>query len=431
MSGKEAYKELRKLLSPYYRHTEVKCKYLVYSLRKNRILREIRGKKCIRVAFFTINVAMWKCDELFGMLLQDPHFEPVIVQMPRPGFNKDNEREEQIRMQEYCRNRNFPFIAGYDYEKDTFAGADEIKPDIVFFGQPYNAAYPPHKIEAFWKKSLFCYIPYCFTIERYNRLADNLLKNICITVFCENEMIRKIESGFLTNSARNFKSVGYVCENSLNHALESDYSVWKPSPAGTKRVVWAPHHSIMANDILNYSNFMEIADEMVLLAKEYVGKVQFIFKPHPGLKGKLYNLPEWGKERTDRYYRAWDEIPGCSTKEGAYLEFFRSSDAMIHDSSSFTVEYLYTGHPVMYISKPDHLEFMNEFGKMCYDMHYKGHSIQDIRDFLDDVVIGGKDRMQQQREDFRRNCLSSPGHVSAAENIYRSLVGLFNSQNDR
>lgn len=58
---------------------------------------------------------------------------------------------------------------------------------------------------------------------------------------------------------------------SLNH--------WKQKEPMIKRIIWAPHHSILSDDILNYSNFLEIADGMVVLAKRYAGRVQFILSP--------------------------------------------------------------------------------------------------------------------------------------------------------
>ena len=272
---------------------------------------------------------------------------------------------------------------------------------MVFYSQPYsNASYKAHRVEEFWKKCIFFYVPYCFIIENKAAFVDTLYVNICQNVFLENEMVRSIECGMATNKGRNFIVTGYLGARKLLVHDESDSQAWKMQSTDVKRIIWAPHHSILNKDILNYSNFLDIADDMLSLAHEYNGRVQFAFKPHPGLKPKLYDHPEWGKERTDRYYAEWNDMPNSILAEGSYERLFRSSDAMIHDCSSFTVEYLYTGNPVMYVTKDDHLDYLNDFGKACFDVHYKGKTISDIRSFIDNVVLDGQDPMRMIRSEF-------------------------------
>ena len=418
------FKKFRKKVSPYVRYVEMRIKIIWYNLHRQHILQMIQKKDKVNVAFFVVNLSMWRCDSLFKLMLDDPRFEPVFVPMPRPMFNFESEKEEQYRLIDYCRQKGYPYISGYDYETKHFNGVDEIKPDLVFFSQPHNAAYPAHKIEALWKKSLFFYVPYCFVIGKEDVLVNNLYLNICQTVFSENEMIKSIESEVLLNKGRNQIVSGYINANLLIGEREDDIKLWKQSSKEIKRIIWAPHHSILEKDLLNYSNFLSIADDMLKLAHDYQGKVQFVFKPHPGLKPKLYDLESWGKERTDNYYLKWANMPNTTVDEGSYDGIFRSSDAMIHDSSSFTVEYLYTTKPVMYISKADHLEYMNSFGEMCYNMHYKGFSIDDVRLFIDDVVICGRDTMKKDREDFVNNYLMTSDGCSTAEVIMNHLVSL-------
>jgi CDP-glycerol glycerophosphotransferase (TagB/SpsB family) len=268
-------------------------------------------------------------------------------------------------------------------------------------------------------------------IGKEDVLVNNLYLNICQTVFSENEMIKSIESRVLINKGRNQIVVGYLNADHLIGEREEDSSLWKKSSKEIRKIIWAPHHSILEHDILNYSNFLNIADDMLQLARDYQDKVEFVFKPHPGLKPKLYDLDGWGKERTDNYYSEWASMPNTTLGEGSYEGLFRSSDAMIHDSSSFTVEYLYTGKPVMYMSKADHLDYMNSFGKVCYDMHYKGFSIDDVRSFIDNVVIGGKDIMMEKRESFVKNCLRmSNGCGRTADIIKNHIVDLCFKNND-
>ncbi len=402
-------------------------KILWYNMHRKHILRRIQTKDTLRVAFFVVNLSMWKSDSLFRLMMTDSRFDPVIVPMPRPQFNADSEKEEQLRMIEFCKENGYPYIPGYDYEKGQFNGFDQIKPDLVFYSQPYNAAFPAHKIESFWHNCLFFYVPYCFIIEKTSVLLNTLYMNICQKVFLESQVIRDMESHSVANKGKNFMVSGYLDSERLRGLRDGDYDIWKGGNKDVKRIIWAPHHSILKKDILNYSTFLDIADDMLQIAREYEGKVLFAFKPHPGLKPKLYDLEGWGKERTDKYYSEWENMPGTILSEGKYDSLFRSSDAMIHDCSSFSVEYLYTGKPVMYIAKQDHMDFMNEFGARCYDMHYKGETVAHIRKFIDDVVLNGNDDMKDCRNKFINDNLEIDNEKTAAGKIIDYLAGLIKS----
>lgn len=419
---------IRKSISPYYRHLEMRIKTVWYNrYLKKSIVHRISTQPKVRVAFMTVNLSMWKCEKLFRLMMSDDRFDPVIVPIPRPMFNQESERQEQIRMADYCEKMGFPYIPGYDYEKKAFNGYDEIKPDMVFYSQPYNASFPAHKLEAFWKHCLFYYVPYCFVIENMTDLLDTLYMNICQNVFLESGTISKIESTMTANKGRNFTVSGYMGAASLNGFNAADSQLWKNGSDNMKKVIWAPHFSILDTDKLNYSNFLAIAWDMLELARKYDGQVQFSFKPHPGLKARLYNHPDWGIEKTDRYYSEWNDMPNAVLSEGLYDGLFRSSDAMIHDSSSFTVEYLYTGKPVMYIAKSDHMDYMNSFGASCFNVHYKGTDINDIKLFIDNVVIGGNDTMKAERTDFVRKNLMNADDNLPEDNILNLLAEAFNT----
>ena len=121
--------------------------------------------------------------------------------------------------------------------------------------------------------------------------------------------------------------------------LDKNYkpkNVWKRQEKIKKKVIWAPHHSIISNPDLEYSLFLEVCDIMPVLAKRYENKIQFCFKPHPFLIRKLYQL--WGKYKTDAYYQLWDSMPNTQYENGEYIDLFMTSDAMIHDCDSFRFE---------------------------------------------------------------------------------------------
>jgi CDP-glycerol glycerophosphotransferase (TagB/SpsB family) len=104
------------------------------------------------------------------------------------------------------------------------------------------------------------------------------------------------------------------------------------------------------------------------LAVKYRSQVSIAFKPHPVLRSRLEEL--WGREKTDEYYRFWEELDNTFVADGEYAALFAASDAMIHDCGSFTAEYLYTGKPVLYVFRHDRRATENEFGRRALRAHY-------------------------------------------------------------
>ena len=90
------------------------------------------------------------------------------------------------------------------------------------------------------------------------RVTDTLYTNICQNVFLENDILKDVLSPLMTNGGSNILVSGYLSAEKLTVYEESDMDVWKNNDPGFKRIIWAPHHSILKKDILNYSLFLQI-----------------------------------------------------------------------------------------------------------------------------------------------------------------------------
>ena len=101
-----------------------------------------------------------------------------------------------------------------------------------------------------------------------------------------------------------------------------------------------------------------------------------------------------------------------------------TSDALIHDCSSFTAEYLYVNKPVMFLTKKSRIETFNSFADACFNVHYHGSSISDIETFIDNV-IAGFDPMLNERTRFINENLIPNKCDTVAQTIYNELCKLF------
>ena len=272
--------------------------------------------------------------------------------------------------------------------------------------------------------TLFAYVPYAFWIESYKWGYDTLFHNIAWKLFYPTSIHLENARNLSKIKGKNVVVTGYPLADIFLDIKRPIQDPWKIKDLSVKRIIWAPHHSINESDSLNYSSFLENYQFMLDLAAKYKETIQIAFKPHPILRRKLYNHPRWGKEKTDLYYNKWDKLPNGQLEEGDYIDLFLTSDAMFHDSSSFTVEYHYTGKPVMFLTKNKEELFQNlcEFGKLALNMHYFGSTPSEIENFIIEVVVGENDSMYSQRKHFFEKFLLPPHNLTANQNILNSIL---------
>lgn len=132
----------------------------------------------------------------------------------------------------------------------------------------------------------------------------------------------------------------------------------------------------------------------------------------------------WGKEKTDSYYNFWKIQENTIIADGDYIDLFKTSDAMVHDSGSFVVEYLFTKKPTMFIAYKEKAvkEDYSDFGISCVDMHYKAYQNSDIEEFIKNVVINEKDFRKEERSQFVDKNFGLVNEKPAAENIYNDII---------
>ena len=380
----------------------------------------LRRKPTIEVAFLLTIPGMWKLDYLFRAMAESPRYHPYIVIFPYSRFKgfSDKELWKTIeRTEAFVKQRGFEYLIPYDKETGKWDNISKtLHPDIVFFTTPYRDILPQFYCYNF-KKTLTCYVPYAFQAMNlydldYNQIAINLYG----LNFAETDMHLDFARRYSRSKGKNFVVSGYP---GTEVYLRDDYTspdVWRPQSEPKKRIIWAPHHTIETNVAFQASTFLTFCDDMLDIARRYRDKVQIAFKPHQLLKFKLMQL--WGEERTNSYYHQWEEMDNCQLEESGYIDLFIHSDAMIHDSGSFTAEYLFLNKPVMYLAlnaEPE--KQFNEFGKLAYHNHYHGASRQDIEAFINDVVVGGQDTMKAQREQFHSRYLCPPDGKLPSQNI--------------
>lgn len=445
-------------LSYAMKHREVGARH-----RKARAL--VRGRETIKAAFFLIHNANWKYDGLYRLMEQDPSFDPVIIVCPYLTYGEAQMHEELDKAFSTFSQKGYNVIQTRREDGTWLDVKNEIQPDMIFFTSPYPYTRPEYYVTHF-PDTLTFYVPYAYIITDRSWLRYQLeLHYLVYNIFHESDYHRQQARQHALNRGANSVVTGYpgldfVFRNGAGSegavaagsrvvvgpgsegdgagksrvvvasGSEGDGAVksrvsdpWKGGDGQKKRIIWAPHHTIETEkNPHNYSNFLAYHQFFLDLADRYAGQVIFSFKPHPLLKPKLKNLPEWGEERTERYFKTWESRPNCQLDEGLYFDLFVTSDAMIHDSISFLVEYISTGKPSLYMIIDDLvLTGFSALGREIINAHYQSRTQEAVIAFIEQVVTGGDDPLRPEREKLLRRYLQPPNGVSASENIMNEI----------
>lgn len=387
-----------------------------------RRIRVIRDRGTARVAFIMSSLPMWRFQGLYDLLKQDSRFQLLQAIYPFPTYTEEQKVSSVKQILDYCEERGMPVINLSSERNPGTTLKEGFNPDIVFYPQPYNDLFLNDLDNQFFSDRLICYIPYAMLTAKESWAYKNRLNNIAWRVFFQSSIRKEEAVKVLYNAGRNIRVTGEPLADLFNGAADKD--VWKKQDTLKKRVIWAPHFSITEGGYLHRDSFTWLSETMREIARQYQDRIQFAFKPHPRLKSVLYELPDWGKDRTDAYYESWENGSNTQLETGNYIDLFKTSDAMVHDCSSFSVEYHFTEKPVLFLSSDlsGVLDKLNDFGREAILVHYQGQTKEDILSFLEDIVLSGNDPRVDERRHFKEKYLSKPGSRSVAENIYYDLL---------
>lgn len=383
------------------------------------LLRRAREKRVLKVVFTAWNVPMWKYHGVYRLMEKHPRFEPVVVLTPSPGKDDATRERDLAEMQKVFSSRGYRVWENVCWEEPTsFDFGNALRPDIVFFTQPYD----PGKLTWSLCDKIFCYCHYGFTsVEAASWQHNNFMQNIAWKIFQPTRLTIKAAEKCALVGKKNCALTGYPTADEFSVALNPKSvrksAVWKQQTGTPKRVIWAPHFSISDNALFHVSNFLRLHEAMLELAEEFRGKIQWAFKPHPFLLPTLRKPKYWGAERAEAYFSRWKNLDCGQVELGAYVDLFASADAIVHDCGSFTIEWLYTKKPGMYLMIPGSERKADALGHAALDCYYHGSEKAEIRRFLEEVVLGGNDPMKAARERFYEKYLLPPNGQSVAQNI--------------
>lgn len=382
----------------------------------------VRRHKVVNILFLAMNPDMWRYQGVYDRMARDPRFHPIIVTAMRKIDDFNLSLEEQESMVRFFSGRGMPVVRGYDTSRKKWINLRSLRPDLIFYTQPYDEGIAKELEYYHYLDALICYAPYSFQLTETKWGWDNTLQLYCWRQFLVSKYHLQVSERLSRIRGVNAVPVGYCFEEEYDecvHDRKEANLAWKNDER--KRIIWAPHHSIAAKELFKVSSFLDIADAMLSIKERFADRVVFAFKPHPVLKTKLYDI--WGRSRTDDYYERWASSSNSFETSGDYHALFAGSDAMIHCSGSFIIEYMYTNKPVQYVySKTRNPPDLGVVGDSALEAHYGAVNATDIISFIQKVVLEGVDTKRIKREQFLKNYIKSPQGSHFSENVYCDIV---------
>ena len=392
-----------------------------------KTIESLMAKQKIRIAFFVVQESVWKCDYIYKHFLKDDFFEPVIVVIPYIVRTPEVMLKEMEKTFQFFSKKGYKTFKTYNEKTNTWLDVKkEIKPDIVFFTNPYEGLTRPEYYINAWLDRLTCYIPYFYgTTSVPKRFYNNPLQNLVWTYFCDSEKQKKTICKVAYSEGKNLYVSGYAgFDELINNPIKKNNSKIK--------IIWSPHHSIdgFTSEGVKQSCFLELAEFMKRLPTIYKN-IDFVFKPHPLLINHLGIHKDWGKERTEKYYSFWNHsLPNVSLELGDYVELFKTSDAMIHDCGSFRFEYLTVNKPCLYCLKSlSVLDDVDEETRIMFkNCYYIAQKQEDIINFIEKIILQQNDLKKDSRTNYIKNNLIPLNNKSASLNIYYYIKSSINGK---
>ena len=184
--------------------------YKLMPARQQRFIGKLRKRGRVKVAFFVLDVAMWKYQGLYEQLQADARFETFIVLSPSNNHSHEQQVYDLQHMRAYFDAQKMAYI---DWRLEDGAPPPDVRrsinPDIVFYTQPYHGAYHPKHCFLQFTDRLLAYYPYAYLLIEDPYIYDGPFLNIAWKLYYYDRFSLQNARQFARNKARNVVVTGY------------------------------------------------------------------------------------------------------------------------------------------------------------------------------------------------------------------------------
>ncbi len=411
-----------------------------------KVKEKIRSGYKLNVLFQSYSAAQWPAENVYRKIEQCEDCNVQLLVSPLVSNDKESYTDTYKQTYTWFKSQGYKVFGGLNLENEKIYSWEDIEnyPDILYQVSSWYESLPiGQQLIKLPLTVPVLYIPYGIYLANNksgdyvkNYVYNKQIINMAYRVYCA--CIDNF-NGFKNNQficGKNVRYSGYAKMDYFYNAKNLDEidieKIWcipeGKKASEVKRIIIAPHHSIVDDNIVAFSTFHQNLWFLLFLAKKYSNEISFIFKPHPSLRKVAVSKGLFDSyEDYDDYILKWDSLPNARVvQESDYLEYFATSDAMIMDSCSFVAEYMYTKKPLLFLTRPEQ-RFLT-IGEKALETYYKvsGTDYFGIEDFINNVVLNGNDYLAQKRNEIFEcefDYVKLNG-VLASEYIYKDFENL-------
>lgn len=378
------------------------------------------GNGAINVVFVCHRPEVWGAlKTVYEAMMRDSHFNVKIVAIPNKkeiaGKGLNHEIYESEGAEEFW--KEYGCIEGFNYENKTWLDLRSLKPDYIFFQQPYNITRcPEYKSWIVSKYAKLCYITYYSPLYGdeicyIDCLPEDYIKNVSF-IFAHNEFDYKLlceRFKMIGNNIVCIENTGYPRYDSVKKFLNQKSKIWQGN--NSFKIIWTPRWTLNEGNC----NFFEYKDNFLELCRTN-SQFELVFRPHPQafLEWRATGKIDESEESMIRESFNQDNIHLDESKD--YFPLLYSSDCLITDRSSIFLDYFCTGKPIIYCQGKNNSGLFPEYEKGLY--------IVDNWKELIDVLLelyNGNDPLKNIREQIVKDYLLPKGK-SAGEKIAEIIL---------
>lgn len=348
----------------------------------------------IRVCFVQQDPNCWnKSRALFDLLHSDHRFQVSLLCVPDP-FDPDTASTYRFyREQGYdaidARIGDGPWAT--QTSQGDWLDLQTLKPDYVFYQQPYNPYLPaPYRTGAVSKYAKICLTPYGFALtkEFLSRMPSEFFRDVyrlyALSELEKEDNIRRFPLSHKLGLRESHYFSPLVFADFFRNK-ESESPSWSFSK-NDFRVIWTPRWTTDRG--MGGSNFFRYKDFLPAYADSHPD-MDLLFRPHPMAFDNFIRTGQMTEEEVAAY------IAGCNNrsntaldKEKSYDATFWQSSVLLTDLSAIIVEYFVTGKPIIFCETENRINAYVDSFETMLTACYIAYNSEDIDRYLSQLKAG-------------------------------------------
>ncbi len=368
------------------------------------------GEK-INVVFVCHRPAIWgSLQSVYEALMADERFRVTIVTIPNkkqlPGKGLRHEEYEWEGAEEFWKGEEC--LKGYDDETGEWLDLRSLRPDYLFFQQPYNIARPmQYRSPIVSKYCKIAYVAY-FAPTDFGEIYDecapiDYLSDLSFFFAQHRRDEQHVRERFgLFDNTCQIINTGYPRYDHIEDYKGQNCGIWNSEESF--KILWTPRWTTNEDNCF----FFAYKDHFNAYCKAHP-EIEFTFRPHPQAFREWQATGEMTAEEITRFKASY--VGNMHLDEAkTYFPLMFSTDCLVTDKSSMLVDFFFTGKPII-LCRNDNIK-SSAYEELAEGI-YEVYSWNELEDRIQ-RLMSGEDPLKEKRREIAEGFLRRSGQKASA-----------------